>query len=75
MKYLSFSADQFLTGKGDDIYGKIFKEEYFTFDGLENLVTPYANDGTVNTLYTDTRYNEKLRYNDNLNATRPSLKR
>ena len=31
--------------------------------------------GTVNPLYTDTRYNDKIRYNDNLNVTKPSLKR
>ena len=30
---------------------------------------------TVNPLYTDTRYNGKIRYNDNLNVTKPSLKR
>ena len=29
----------------------------------------------VNPLYTDTRYNDKIRYNDNLNATKPSPKR
>ena len=32
-------------------------------------------DIIVNPLYTDTRYNDKIRYNDNLNATKPSLKR
>ena len=26
-------------------------------------------------LYTDTRYNDKIRYNDNLTVTKPSLKR
>ena len=26
-------------------------------------------------LYTDTRYNDKIRYNDNLNVTKPQLKR
>ena len=31
--------------------------------------------GTVNLLYTDTRYNDKIRYNDNLAGTKPSLKR
>ena len=31
--------------------------------------------GTVNHLYTDTRYNDTIRYNDNLNVTKPSLKR
>ena len=30
---------------------------------------------TVNPLYTDTRYNDKIRYNDNLNVTKPSMKR
>ena len=29
----------------------------------------------VNPLYTDTRYNDKILYNDNLNVTKPSLKR
>ena len=30
---------------------------------------------TDNPLYTDTRYNDKICYNDNLNVTKPSLKR
>ena len=30
---------------------------------------------TVNHLYTDTRYNDKIRYNNNLNVTKHSLKR
>ena len=30
---------------------------------------------TVNPLYTDTRHNDKVRYNDNLNVTKPLLKR
>ena len=30
---------------------------------------------TVNPLYTDTRYNDKFRYNDNLNVTKPLLKK
>ena len=30
---------------------------------------------TDNPLYTNTRYNDKIRYNDNLNVTKPSLKR
>ena len=31
--------------------------------------------GTVNPFYTDTRYNDKICYNDNLNITKLSLKR
>ena len=34
-----------------------------------------AQWNTVNPFYTDTRYNDKIRYNDNLNVTKPSLKR
>ena len=30
---------------------------------------------TDNPLYTDTRFNDKIRYNDNLTVTKPSLKR
>ena len=30
---------------------------------------------TDNPLYTDTRYNDKIRYTDNLNLMKPSLKR
>ena len=30
---------------------------------------------TVNPLYTDTRYNDKIRYNDNLSVTKPLLKK
>ena len=30
---------------------------------------------TVNPLYTDTRYTDKIRYNDNLNVTKHLLKR
>ena len=29
---------------------------------------------TVNPLYTDIRYNDKIHYNDNLNVTKSSLK-
>ena len=29
---------------------------------------------TVNPLYTDTRYNDRIRYDDNLTVTKPSLK-
>ena len=36
-----------------------------------NLLYPI----TDNPLYTDTRYNDKIRYNNNLNGTKPSLKR
>ena len=31
--------------------------------------------GTENPLYTDTRYNDKTRYNDNLTVKKPLLKR
>ena len=30
---------------------------------------------TVNSLYTDTRYNDKIRYNDDLNVTKQMLKK
>ena len=30
---------------------------------------------TENPLYTDTRYNDKIRYNENLSVTKPLLKR
>ena len=30
---------------------------------------------TDNPLYTDTRYNDNIHYNDNLTVTKPSLKR
>ena len=30
---------------------------------------------TDNTLFTDTLYNDEIRYNDNLTVTKPSLKR
>ena len=30
---------------------------------------------TVNPLYTNTRYNDKILYNDNLTGTKPSLKK
>ena len=32
-------------------------------------------DNTDNPLYTDIRYNDKIRYNDNLTVTKSSLKR
>ena len=31
--------------------------------------------GTDNSLYTDTRYNDTIYYNNNLTVTKPSLKR
>ena len=35
-----------------------------------------ANEPTTdNPLYTDTRYNDKIRYNDNLTVTKPSLQK
>ena len=36
---------------------------------------PAGSLDTDNPLYTDTRYNDKIRYNDNLTVTKPSLKR
>ena len=45
---------------------------------LMDLETPgsfFLNLFTDNPLYTDTRYKDKLRYNDNLTVTKPSLKR
>ena len=35
----------------------------------------FSNHSTVSPLYTDTRLNDKIRHNDNLNVTKPSLKR
>ena len=32
-------------------------------------------ENTDNPLYTDSQYNNKIRYNDNLTVTKPSLKR
>ena len=37
------------------------------------LKLPESN--TDNSIYADTRYNDKTRYNDNLTVTKPSLKR
>ena len=37
--------------------------------------TMHQKENTDNPLYTDTRYNDKIRYNDNLTVTKPSLKR
>ena len=36
---------------------------------------PVPHYVTDNPLYTDTRYNDKVRYNDNLTVTKPSLNR
>ena len=33
------------------------------------------SENTDNPLYTDTRYNDKIRYNDTLTVTKPSRKR
>ena len=43
--------------------------------GCYLLLSQSAIWNTVSPLYTDTRYNDKIRYNNNLNATKPSLKR
>ena len=47
--------------------------------GLRGLDIPsmemICHGNTVIPLYTDTRYNDKIRYNDNLNVTKPSHKR
>ena len=34
-----------------------------------------VQNSSVNTLYTNTQYNDKIRYNDNLFIMKPSLKR
>ena len=49
-------------------------------DGIDVIVGGHSHSllytgNTVNPLYTDTRYNDKIRYNDNLNVTKPSRKR
>ena len=38
------------------------------------FLTEFHKFATVNPLYTDTRYNDKIRYNGNLTGTNPSLK-
>ena len=51
--------------------------------GICSLIRAFGGGGggvgepkyTDNPLYTDTRYDEKIRYNDNLTVTKPSLKR
>ena len=40
-----------------------------------NVMCPLRYWAIVNPLYTDVRYNDKIRYNDNLKVTKPSLKR
>ena len=48
---------------------------------MPRLVLPFNNtvteelQGTDNPLYTDTRYNDKIHYNDNLTVTKPLLMR
>ena len=37
--------------------------------------TAHFREYTDNPLYTDTRYNDKIHYNDNLTVTKPLLKR
>ena len=41
-------------------------------DSLDSEAAPSDTD---NPLYTDTLYKDKIRYNDNLNVKKPSLKR
>ena len=50
---------------------------YFVYDILTFFLLPYEMclPDTDNPPYTDTRYNDKIRYNDNLTVTKPSLKR
>ena len=43
-------------------------------EGIFSDVAARPTD-TVNPLYTDTRYNDKIRYNDNLSVTKPLLKK
>ena len=42
---------------------------------VSTIITFFATIHTVNPLYTDTQYNDKICYNDNLNVTKHSLKR
>ena len=43
---------------------------------LKNLQSCFCfKSGTGNPLYTDTRYNDEIPYNDNLTVTKPLLKR
>lgn len=39
-----------------------------------SLQSPIIKHGTINILYTDIRFKDETRYNDNLNATNPKLK-
>ena len=39
------------------------------------IYVSHPKTDTDNPLYTDTRYNDKIRYNDKLTITKPSLKR
>ena len=42
---------------------------------LSLFVPELFSFGSEHPLYTNTRYNDKIRYNDNLTVTKPSLKR
>ena len=42
---------------------------------IYELFVYFVNNNTDNPLYTDTRYNDKIHYDDNLTVTKPSLKR
>ena len=52
---------------------------YLICDIRKGIFVAYTNneesDQPVNPLYTDIRYNDEIRYNDNLNITKHSLER
>ena len=51
-------------------------KSFLNFTQVPKLRYPYTVPTyTVNPLYTDTRYNDKIHYNNNLTSTKPSLKR
>ena len=66
------------------LWSSSYSEYCYTAQVPANQIYPYLqirhfflqkSDDTVNPLYTDTRYNDQIRYNDNLNVTKPLLKR
>ena len=64
-----------MTGSFHTKKGKASRCIITVFFCLDGLIWNLKHFSTVSPLYTDTRYNDKVCYNDNLNVKKPSLKR
>ena len=68
-------AGLFYTHKHLSFHNTLSVQHIFNFNHIKFVQECPVRTEYINPLYTDTRYNDKIHYSDNLTDTKPSLKR